>query len=269
MVAERLPEFAAPPVVEVALAVQLIGDIGYRSVDLAKIAAPWTTELPEVQELPALPTMDFFLDEPEATWNTDSTYNNTPRLWFRSEDRTRVLQIQQDRIIVNWQKVSHDDPYPRYVNLRGSLTEAWSKLEAVVGDVGLAMPAPWLCEVLYVNHIDTDHLVDVIAPWSGKMSDDFLPGIRDEGFHEGFHLHYHLPDVRGWLEFDGWTRHSDAGEKMMVLTVASRGWARQDPQEPAELEDALEFMDLAHEWIVKGFASITTPDAHKTWRRAP
>ena len=48
----------------------------------------------------------------------------------------------------------------------------------------------------------------------------------------------------------------------MVLTLVSRG-AASSP----DLDGALDFMNLAHKWIVKGFTSVTTTQAHNQWRR--
>ena len=90
------------------------------------------------------------------------------------------------------------------------------------------------------------------------MSDEFLP----ENPHEGFLLHCHLPDGRGWLNIDAWTTDTRTDERLMVLTLVSRGSASSP-----NLDGSLDFMDLAHEWIVRGFTSVTTMEAHKKWRR--
>ena len=258
------PEYGLPPVVEVALAIQLEGSIGFRSLDLATIVARWADQLPDVQERAPLPMMGHGPEDAEVTLEV-SDETQTPRLWLQNEAGNRVLQLQQDRVVVNWQKGGTDDPYPRYASIRESLVEAWGRLMAVVSDMGLVMPPPSICEVLYVNHLGASQgwrtAVDtaaLIAPWAGAMSDDFLPEDR----HEGFLMHFHLPEGRGWLDIDGWTTDARGAERMMVLTLASRGRALTP-----DLDGALDFMDLAHEWIVRGFTSVTTSDGHRQWRR--
>ena len=129
---QLLPEYGLPPVVEVALAIQLEGSIGFRSLDLATIVARWADQLPDVQERAPLPMMGPGPEDAEVTLEViDET--QTPRLWLQNEAGNRVLQLQQDRVVVNWQKGGTDDPYPRYASIRESLVEAWGRLMAVGG----------------------------------------------------------------------------------------------------------------------------------------
>jgi len=261
---QPLPEYGRPPVVEVALAIQLDDAIGFRSVDMGTLAAAWADSCPVVEERVPLSMMTPGWDDPEVLLEVGDEAQ-TPRLWLQDEAGNRVVQLQQDRLVVNWQKGGSDDPYPRYATIRESLADAWRRLERLADELSLALPGPEICEVLYVNHLGADQgwrsaadTVTLIAPWSGAMSDSFLP----DDPHEGLLLHYHLPDGRGWLNIHGWTTDVHGGDRVMVLTLASRGSASSPT-----LDGALDFMDLAHEWIVRGFTSVTTVEAHKRWRR--
>ena len=261
---QPLPEYERPPVVEVALAIQLERAIGFKSLHLANVAASWADEFPSVEERAPLPLMGPDPDDPDVSLEL-SDEPQTPRLWLQNEAGNRVLQLQQDRIVVNWQKGEGDDPYPRYATIRESLVDAWGRLSEAIDDLRLNVPAPSICEVLYVNHLGADQgwrsagdTAVLIAPWGGTMTDGFLP----ENPHGGFLLHYHLPGGRGWLNIDAWTTDVLDDERLMVLTLVSRGGATSP-----DLDGALDFMDLAHEWIVKGFTSVTTTEAHNKWRR--
>ena len=250
--------------VEVALAIQLEGSIGFRSLDLAVLADRWVDDFPSAEERAPLPMMGPDPDDPEVSLEV-SDEAQTPRLWLQNEAGNRVLQLQQDRIVVNWQKGGSDDTYPRYATIRESLVDAWGRLNQAMDDLQLNVPPPSICEVLYVNHLGADQgwrsaddTAALIAPWAGTMSDGFLP----ENPHKGFLLHYHLPDRRGWLNIDAWTTDARSDERLMVLTLVSRGSASSP-----DLDGALDFMDSAHAWIVRGFTSVTTMEAHKQWRR--
>lgn len=246
-----LPHFRRPPVTEVALTVQLEDAIGFRLLDLASIANAWAEDLPDASERSHLPR--FYGHE-------DVEMPDTPRLWLQSDSGDRVIQLQQDRIAVNWAKADTGDEYPRYETIRAFLVDAWRRLEVIVGDLGLAMPLPDICRLRYVNELrasqgwmsesDTGNL---IAPWKLAMSDDFLPVTA------GLIMHFHLPDNRGMLDIHGW--HSE--EDMFALMLESEVW----PSTP-DLDGVLDSMDLAHEWIVRGFTSATTPEAHSLWERS-
>ena len=261
---QPLPEYGRPPVVEVALAVQMDDVIGFRSLDMGALAAAWADDFPVVEERVPLPMMTPGWDDPEMSLEVGGEAQ-TPRLWLQNEVGNRVVQLQQDRLAVNWQKGESDDLYPRYASIREALVEAWDRLDRVADDLSLTLPRPEVCEVLYVNHLGADQgwrsaedTATLIAARSGAMSDGFLPANP----HEGLLLHYHLPDGRGWLNIDGWTTDAHSDERIMVLTLVSRGSASSPT-----LDGALDFMDLAHEWIVRGFTSVTTVEAHRRWRR--
>ena len=122
-----LPEYARPPVVEVALAIQLDAAIGYRSLDLAGIASHWAKEYPNVEERTPLPMMGFDSDTPDVTLDV-SDETETPRLWLQNNAGDRVVQLQQDRIVVNWKQGSNDKTYPRYTSIREALLDAWQRM---------------------------------------------------------------------------------------------------------------------------------------------
>ena len=235
---------------EVALTVQLDDAIGFRLLDLASIANAWAEDLPDVRERPHLPR--FYGSE-------DVETPETPRLWLQNLAGDRVLQLQQDRIAVNWAKAETGDEYPRYDTIRAFLVDAWHRLEAAVDDLGLTMPLPDMCRLRYANELGASqgwmsdlNTVNLIAPWKLTMSDSFLPMVS------GLIMHFHLPEHRGMLDISGW--HSE--EDLFTLVLESEVW----PSAP-DLDGVIEGMDLAHKWIVRGFASATTPEAHSLWER--
>jgi len=52
------------------------------------------------------------------------------------------------------------------------------------------------------------------------------------------------------------------GHPIFVINMTARG-----KPEPADLEGAFRLFDHEHEWIVRGFTSITTKHMHELWRR--
>lgn len=259
-----LPAYDRPPVVEVALAVQLAFGIGYRSLDLAEIADRWSDTLPMASERPALPPMTLELESHSVAFQL-SDDALAPRLWLQNYEGSRLLQLQQDRLVVNWRRLPDGPPYPRYAAIREFLVDAWERLTGVMGDLERNVPDPSVCEVLYVNRFEDDRhqtgggdMSAIVSPWTGSMSDDFLPSPSATGIF----AHFDLPEGRGWLAIEGQSGGSDQGTRGAGLNLVSRG----RPSSP-DLDGVLDFMDLAHEWIVRGFTSFTTAGAHQRWER--
>ena len=260
------PEYARPPVVEVALAIEFEQTVNFRALDLGRLAAAWADILPQAEERPLLPRMGLPSEDLlDTLFEIEETASNPPRLWLQNDTGDQVLQIQHDRLVVNWRKGHLGHPYPRYETIRETLRDAWQRWAAVCADLGHDEPKPFLCEIQYVNHLGTEQGWDspqdtarLIVPWHGMGDNDILPSDHLSAFN----LHCHFPEDReGWLSIDGWT--ADGSEnRTMTLNLTSRGRALSE-----DLDSALEFLDVAHIWVVRGFTAVTTPEAHAIWRR--
>jgi hypothetical protein len=119
-------------------------------------------------------------------------------------------------------------------------------------------------EVTYVNIIPQgrgwgtfEDLPQVIALWTGRRS--FLPPPESASLT----ARYVMPDNMGRLHvsLQPAIRSTDASE-VLQLTLTARG----QPQGPSPA-DILSWFDLGHEWVVRGFADITTDRMHSLWKR--
>lgn len=263
---DQAPRFREPPVAEVALAVQFDPVPGLLAVELGRIRSVFQEKFPEVRQQPPLPPMASgtgamtiklqMLDAPEL-----------PRTWFLSADESRLVQFQPDRLGVNWRRRS-DEPYPHYESIRPMFADAWNDLVGALADLGHDVPAPTACEVLYLNPIesgedrgwtDFGQLGNVLSVWSGGSSDAFLPDPKEVRLA----ARYAMPDEIGTLELDAnpARRRSD-GRPTLMLQLRAVG----RPTGPG-LDGVLNFMDLGHDWIIRGFASATTSLMHEHWGR--
>ncbi len=247
-----LPEYERPPVVEVALTVQLKESV---PIDVDALAAGWPEcELSMRPLLPQMGTRPGVFERPD-----DESEDG--RLWLAAPDGNRVTQIQHDRLAVHWTKGQPDENYPRFSSLRAALVDAWEKLDSVLDDT----PIPDICQVLYINHVGAESewegpedTRDILTSWRGETSDDFLPAPVVSAAY----LHFHMPEPGKWLDVETGPIRDDNDEPVLAIYLGARGQASSE-----QLEGALEFMDLAHEWIVRGFTSLTTQKAHDIWRR--
>jgi hypothetical protein len=120
--------------------------------------------------------------------------------------------------------------------------------------------------VSYINDIPllkTDHpLADtmkLLSLWSGTSTEGFLPPAQTLGCSGTFPM----PLERSRLHFK--VQHalrSIDNAEVLQLSLTARGL-------PSDAGDAaiLRWFDSGREWIVRGFADLTTSEAHKHWRR--
>lgn len=258
-----LPEYARPPVVEVALAVEFGHDLAFRALHTREIADAWVDVVPIVLERPHLPRMTVEDDGFGMLEQLLDAEEWPPRLWMQNDTGEHVVQVQHNRLVVNWRKGDlNKGTYPRYKRVRPRLVEAWERLEGVCDDLKIGRPSPYLCEMQYLNRMrdeqgwrSPEDTAKLIAPWHGLGDSQFWPSSHMSSFG----LHCHFPDEReGWLSVDGW---ADSDELELQLTARGRALAE-------DLPSALGFFDVAHEWIVRGFTEVTTETAHKIWDRA-
>ena len=271
-----LVSFEKPPVAEVALCFQFTP----QAVDLDALslfAQRVRTDLPRRELQPVAPpmvetfdvhavapTFEFHLDPPAVL----------PRTWFLSDDGVQLVQLQHDRLTLNWRELGTGSDYPRYDQLRTRFEELIAALSACYDELGRGAPPINMCEVTYVNPIEAVEtreggaghadLADVINRLRTRPDKAFLPEAEDAHLQ----ARWRIPGE----ELDG------SGPIGRLYLAASPGLkppknlpiymvnltARVIPtaSEPA---DAWRAMDVAHRWVVLGFADLTTTKMHKLW----
>jgi len=191
------------------------------------------------------------------------------RCWFLSEDELQLIQVQPDRFVMNWRKLETDAVYPRYTSLRERFLRELEDFLDFIKDEELGEFHPLQCEVTYVNHIfqgsgweTRADLPKVLTVWSGDTSDDSLPPIEEARLHWQYRMEEgDAPVGRLHIQLQPAVRTLDR-MPLLSLTLIGRG-----PPPPDGIPGVLAFADRAHEWIVRGFTSITTPLMHKIWER--
>lgn len=267
-----LPDFGEPPVVEVALSVQFEPVSTLRAPQLGVL---WTTEFrdrfPNTQDHAPLDAVVEQFGGPRPA-HVDVRFEvqpPMPRCWFLNPEGTELVQIQQDRFVRNWRKVGGGEKYPRYERIRESFQSDLARFAAFLARENLGGLRLNQCEVTYVNHIpacdawrshgEMDRVVRLAAHHqtaflpraeSTQLSTRYVIGGAD-GISIG-RLHVNVQPA---------FRAQDQ-QPLFVLTMTARG--RPDGQ---AVQDAFAFLDRGREWIVRGFAEITTDAMHKVWRR--
>ena len=267
---QGLPDFAKPPVIEVAASLQFDPIEGLDAMRFGLLWGAYRARYPRVETQPPLGDVkEVFgaISPPKFSF----TLENAPpvlRYWFLNEPGTRMLQVQQSRFILNWRKMETEEPYPHYPEIRETLIEELAHFESFLEAESLARPSFNQAELTYVNHIPIgapggeEAVQRVVRLWCGLASGGPLPPAEEVSFQTRYVIPGD-PNPRGrlYVTFNTRIRLAD-GAPVLVLQLTGRG-APTGPQ----LADALTLMDLEHRWIVQGFASMTTPEMHRTWER--
>ncbi len=255
-----LPDFAKPPVVEVVCGVLFDAP----EFSLPHIGRFWERleGFNRVSEVPPLaPVVETFGTRQAGTLIIE--HNLLPRVWFENEAGDQLIQLQRDRLLVNWKRTAPSHQYPRYPAVKAAFDKQLAAFESFIREQ-LGRPIVHRqYELTYINHVPAGDGLDILADVGEVLPDlswrtqegRFLP--RPERIEAK--LAFQLPDQAGRLHvrIQNGTRNHDQ-VPVLLLDLTARGY----------LDDRGAWFDLAHEWIVNGFADLTGDKMQKqTWER--
>lgn len=268
--AAPMPKYRKPPVMEVAISVQFDELAGFQPVHFGLLWERIRDRYPHTEHHPPLPSIVELFEgsgSQRATLTFDAGFP-VGRCWYLTDDNLRLIQVQPDRFILNWRKLDTDIEYPSYDTLRDEFSEELGLLEAFIRDNELGDFQPTQCEVTYVNHIPQGQgwqrradLSNVLTTWTGATSEGSLPEAEDARLAWQYRLGESSPLGRLHVQLQSATRKRD-GIPIFALQLTARGTPTNEG-----IRGVLEFNDLAHEWIVRGFTAITTAQMHELWER--
>ena len=263
------PDFTDPPVIEVALSVGFEPLVRYANAHSGLFWRQYADRFSAVEEHPSIsiPSANELQDAPQQIEIVDGP--PLIRTWLVGGDGSELVQLQRDVFAHNWRKTRPTQEYPRYESVRDRFQQYFRAFVEFVHDRGLGAVEPNACEVTYVNHIPVgEHLRtsgdlgELMLPWSWPHT-TFLPKPNEVGFGAQFVIRDENDKLVGRLNVNAKPayRRSDRSG-IIVLSMTARG-------EPlwGGLDGVLAFFDLGREWIVRGFADLTTPKMHRVWGR--
>lgn len=262
-----LPDFNAPPVIEVVVGVQ------FPTIDelcTAHVGAFWQrmrAEYPGVQDMPPLPAV--YESSGKGPEGLEVSLLPLRRSLFISHDGAWLVQLQGNRLLHNWRKQSDTETYPRYEACLDRFQTVWREYRKFLAEEKVPVPTVDQLELTYVNHVPFAGPLSSLAAigelfpdikWHASRS--FLPtpsGLR-------LSLNFELPNKSGRLHVDLKTaeRASD-NVPLVVCELTARG-APTSPDDDA----LIAWFGQGREWIVKGFADLTGQTIQRdVWRRVP
>lgn len=260
----ELVSFERPPVQEVAFAVQL-PDPSITIDFLAALPNSLSHDLPVRQLREPLPRMVEMLDEDSEMQFAIRPGSTLPRAWFLSQDGVLLVQAQEDRIALNWRRSGQPIEYPRYGALRAQFEELLNTTAELLDmPDGLSVD---FTELTYVNELDVDSgpsLPAERALTTIRVPDaEFLPQPEDSKWAARWIIPGEAGTSRGRFiaSAEPATRQDDQHDTyLLTMTV-------RIPGAVTGTDAILERVDLGHEWIVRGFADLTTKQMHDQWGR--
>lgn len=265
MSATPLPKFGNPPVVEVALSILFEPLERFKSAHVGRLWERIKDQFPATEDQPELP---YSIEEPTAPAplpRLELMDRPRVRTWFQNADGTQLLQVQHNRIAYNWKRGAASEPYPSYEAVEKGFRKLLPVWMDFVRQESLGEIVPTQAEVTYVNHIPEPHnsIGRVIKLWPGLDGGTFLPPVEDVRFAARYLITDGTKQMIGRLSAELQPAYlTSSRAELLNLNLIARG----KPRSP-DMDGALAFLRLGHEWIVRGFAEITTPEMHAKWNR--
>jgi uncharacterized protein (TIGR04255 family) len=182
-----------------------------------------------------------------------------------NESESELLQIQDDKFIRNWRKIESGAEYPRYEKISQAFKEDLVALLDFVSLEQLGSPRPSQCEITYVNHIAVGHssVERAFRLWR-PTEPEFLPAQEDVRIAVRYPIKDDSGAFLGRLNVDLQPAFLNVDQSpILVLTLTARG--RPDG---SGLDGVFRFLDRGREWIVRGFAEVTSREIQRdVWRR--
>jgi uncharacterized protein (TIGR04255 family) len=264
-----LPSFNKPPVIETVLGIEFAPIEGWGIPTFGLYWSQIRKEYPTYEVQPPLASSVEKFDAPAEPMlpSVQLLTASESRCWFASTDDSSLIQIQHDRFLLNWRKGEADRPYPRYEDfVKPAFKKEWLRFTEFLTQQSFRSPDVVQCEVSYINHIPkgqgwhaADDWKEVFTRSGVTRPPAFLPS--PESFR--LNANYVMPANRGRLRIaaNPAIRLSDQQE-VIVLTLTARG-------RPASstVADVIKWIDMGHEWVVRGFADFTSEKMHKIWER--
>lgn len=274
MTTERFVTYKKSPVTEVAIGVQFAEPVVDLDV-LAAFSSALRSEYPGRTFQEPLPPIDERFDVPVGI-NLQFMLHagaRLPRVWFTSSDDRQVVQVQADRLILNWRRLDPDADYPRYDRLRAVFDQLLRMLREVVAEVH-----PERTE-LAINHVEVTYINEVEVP--GSVPGGPHPGLdrilRDVTTHSGFlpgnevatwHARYVIAAPDGGKPIGRLYASAQPGyrsaDQMPIYSLTLTANRRADMLDQADINRALA---SGHEWTVRGFDDLVSEEMQQVWEK--
>ena len=206
-----------PPLIELVIGIQFNKAIINNDLIIKIYNSLLSKEFPKVEEKPSIPASIEEYNKPTITKILNGFYS---RKLFISNDNNKLIQIQPDKILFNWRKISSGDLYPRFQNVYKEFTDFLKKLEKIIEYKDYINQY----EITYIDHFQLD-LFDICSFNISKLFNIFFLNENEEISNIG--IKYSIPQnsINGNLNISiqSAIRNID-NKKIIVLENTCRGF---------------------------------------------
>ena len=263
-----LPDYDRPPLNEVVCGIHFERLDRLLNPYLGVLWDKYKSEYPYCQEVaPLMPIIERF-DRPSTQRGELLDIPSLPRTWFVHSNENEIIQVQRDRFLHNWREVRPEDVYPRYRKIFETFREQLLKFTDFLKEYDLGVVKPLQYEMTYVNLIIQGEGWESYSD-IGQVFTNFILPAAENGFlplpdNINWQTSFALPNRVGRLhaKIQSGERRSDK-RPLFRFELTARGLG-----EYTALGTMNDWFDMAHEWIVRGFAELTTLQIQKNvWGR--
>lgn len=274
---ENLADFERPPLDEVAIAVQFKELPKFESVHYGLLFEQFKKDFPAFEDnVPLSVRFETFGRSGDQVRPME--FPDKPplrRCWFIGEDGHRLIQVQPNRFVYNWRKVSGKGDYPRFEKMLPNFITEFEKFQEFLMNFELGAAEPNQYELSYFNNIEIPEeesqsaaFSRIFSTWNDKSSTESLSLSIIEPETPNFSMRSRVlamsdkqPIGRLYVEATPAT-NIVSGKELIRLTIIFRG-----PPTAGGIEGLEEFFLVGREAIVDKFASITSDKCHEEWGR--
>ncbi len=274
---DNLPHWERPPIDEVAVSIQFNDIPGLKIVHYGQFGERLRKVglVQHEDKGPINPTFEVFGKRvAPVQFQFQAVDVPLPRVWYMSEDKHRLVQVQSDRFVYNWRKVEGEGRYPRLHDVLPEFVDRCQHFQTFLAEQGLPPLALNQCELSYFNIMAVDEgetfheaFARIFRVWNGQPKQDAL---KDGGTLDQDASNFTLTHIVRNSEHSPLARiHSTAqaaerrNQRVVQFSLVFRGPWTQDVG-----MELVEFLAFGREAIVRLFDSMITEQMHAQWGRS-
>lgn len=270
-----LPYFEHPPVTEVHMGMQLQG-LRLRAFQLGDLYNRLSEHYPVVEEhLPPPMQVEQFAKPPLSGVQFQFQILDRPPLplvVFMNDDRSSLIQFDNNRFYFAWRRATDDTQYPRYDKLRAEFIRNAIIFDDFLRSAGVEIQRATQAEIAYVNDIPMTNgeRPDVLVEDLPGISRDKDPmRLGTEGVFSVSAEQRFTYRTEGGVDYARLRVNSEPvtveTQEVLRLSLVYRGEPYQKFGPGPGLSPSVQLMDEGHDRIVRAFTVNTTLESHRTW----